>query len=74
MRRVRNHSNRSNNPGVMFASGFESIVRDQLHQPSKFDEEELKIMERKAHKKEEPQSLFSILCKQLFWGKSTKAV
>ena len=71
MRRVRNHKYRSSNPGVMFASGFESLVRDQLRQPSKFDEEELKIIERKAHKKPMPESLFSVLCRQLFWGKPT---
>ncbi len=74
MRKVRNHNIRSNNPAVMFAAGFESIISDQLHQPSRFDQEELRVLERKAHKKAQPESLFSILCKQLFWGKSTKAV
>jgi len=69
MRKVRNHNIRSNNPGVMFAAGFESIVRDQLHQPAKFDEEELKVMERKAHNKPQPESLFSVFCRQLFWKK-----
>ncbi len=67
MRKVRNHNNRSNNPAVMFASGLESIVRDHLHQPSKFDDEELKAMERKASKKEPSENLYSILFRQLFW-------
>ena len=69
MRKVRNHNQHSNNPGVMFASGFESIVREQIRQPAKFDEEELKAMERKSHKKELPESLFSLLCRHLFWSK-----
>ncbi len=68
MRRVRNN-NRSNNPAVMFAAGLESIVSDQLCNPSKFDEEELKAIERKANKKAPSENLFSLLCRQLFWGK-----
>ncbi len=73
MRRVRNHNQHSNNPGVMFASGMESLIRNQMHQPSKYDQEDLKIMARKANKKEVKESLFSSLCKQILWGKPVKS-
>ncbi len=53
----------------MFAAGLESIVSDQLCNPSKFDDEELKAIERKANKKAPSENLFSLLCRQLFWGK-----
>lgn len=69
MRRVRNHNNRSNNPAVMFAAGFESMVSDQLRNPSRYDQQELSEIERKAHKPKDRGSLFSILCRQLFWGR-----
>jgi len=68
MRRVRNHNIHSNNPAVMFASGLESLVRDQLHNPSKYDDQEIEALKRKNNKKEQP-SLFSVLCHQLLWHK-----
>ncbi len=67
MRRVRIDNNRSNNPAILFAAGFESIVSDQLSNPSKYDEEEHRAIKRKAYKKAHHSSLFSVLCRQLFW-------
>ena len=74
MRRVRNNINRSNNPAVLFASGLEGLVRDQQYNPSKYDEQEQRVMARKANKKEMPESFISILCSQLFWRKPGKLV
>ena len=69
MRRIRNHNKRSNNPAAMFAAGLESLVSDQLNNSSKYDDDELNAMERKTNRKALPESLFSILCRQLLWGK-----
>ncbi len=57
----------------MFAAGVEKIVSDHLCNPSRFDDEEIKAMERKASKKEPSESLFSLLCRQLFWGRVANA-
>ena len=67
MRKVRNYNQRSTNPGVMFASGLESLIRDQLHQPARYDSEELKIMDRKAPKKTQSESLLRLLCSRISW-------
>lgn len=53
----------------MFAAGFENMVSDQLRNPSKYDGQELEAIERKAHKQDDRGNLFSILCRQLFWGR-----
>jgi len=74
MRRVRNNVNRSNNPAVLFAAGFENLVSDQLRNPSKFDDDEQRIMERKANKKEVPENLLSLFFRLVFWSKPTKSV
>ena len=74
MRRIKNNINRSNNPAILFASGFESLVSDQLRNPSKYDNEEQQVMERKANKKDVPVNLISLFFHQLFWSKSGKSV
>ncbi len=69
MRRVRNHNNRSNNPAVMFAAGFESLVSDQMRNPSKYDDEELRAIQRSPKKQTVKSNLFSDLFKLLFWDR-----
>ncbi len=66
MRRVR-IQNSNNNPLAMFAFGVKQIASDQMSQPSKYDDQELRGMQRSPKKKDDKGSLFSILTQQLFW-------
>ena len=66
MRRVR-IQNSNNNPLAMFAVGVEQIVGDHMSQPSKYDDQELRAMQRSPKKLAGTGSLFSILTRQLFW-------
>ena len=69
MRRARNHDNRSNNPAVMFAAGLEILVSDQLRNPSKYDDDELRAIQRSPKRQTVKSNLFSDLFKQLFWDR-----
>jgi hypothetical protein len=51
----------------MFAFGVEQIVSDHMSQPSKYDDQELRGMQRSPKKLAGTGSLFSILTRQLFW-------
>ena len=64
MRRVKNQNIRSNNPGLMFARGIESIVSDHLHHPAKFDDQEIIEKQRVSNKQDSRGNLFSILMRQ----------
>jgi hypothetical protein len=66
MRRVKTH-NINNNPLAMFAVGVEQIVSDHMSQPSKYDDQELRAMQRSPKKQADTGNLFSILIQQLFW-------
>jgi hypothetical protein len=66
MRRVKTH-NSNNNPLAMFAVGVEQIVSDHMSQPSKYDDQELRAMQRSPKKQADTGSFFSILIQQLFW-------
>jgi len=66
MRRVRTQ-NSNNNPLAMFAAGVNQIVSDQISTPSKYDDQELRGMQRSPKKNDDKGSLFSILTQQLFW-------
>ena len=66
MRRVRTQ-NSSNNPLVMLAAGANKIASDQMSPPSKYDDQELRGMQRSPKKQDDKGSLFSILTQQLFW-------
>ncbi len=66
MRRVRTQ-NSSNNPLVTFAVGVNQIASDQMSPPSKYDDQELRGMQRSPKKQDDKGSLFSILTQQLFW-------
>lgn len=66
MRRVRTH-NSNNNPLAMYAVGVEQIVSDHMSQPTKYDDQELRAMQRSPKKQDDKGSLFSVLTQQLFW-------
>ena len=51
----------------MFAVGVEQIASDQMSQASKYDDQELRGMQRSPKKQDDRGSLFSILTQQLFW-------
>ncbi len=66
MRRVRTH-NIDNHPLIMFAAGVEQVVSDHMSQPSKYDDQELRAMQRSPKNQADTGGLFSILMQQLFW-------
>jgi hypothetical protein len=66
MRRVRTQ-NSNNNPLAVFAAGVNQIASDQMSQPSKYDDQELRGMQRSPKKQNDNSSLFSVLTRQLFW-------
>ena len=66
MRKVRIQSN-NNNPLTMIATGVKQIGSGQISQPSKYDDQELRAMQRSPKKLAGTASLFSILTRQLFW-------
>ena len=70
MRRVRNHKSSDTNPLAMFAVGVESIVSDHMSQPSKYDDQELRGMQRSPKKESLPISIFAFLAQQLFVKKA----
>jgi hypothetical protein len=51
----------------MFAAGVDQIVSDHISQPSKYDDQELRAMQRSPKNQVDTGSLFSILMQQLFW-------
>ncbi len=51
----------------MFTTGVKQIGSDQMSQPSKYDDQELRGMQRSPKKQDHKCSLFSILTRQLFW-------
>ncbi len=51
----------------MFAVGVEQVVSDHISQPSKYDDQELRAMQRSPKKQADTGSLFSILMQQLYW-------
>ncbi len=67
MRRVRFQNSNSNNPLPKFAVGVNQIVSNYTLQPSKYDDQELRAMQRSPKKRDGSSSLFSILTRQLFW-------
>ena len=69
MRRVRNHKSSDTNPLAMFAVGLEQMVSDQMSQPSKYDDQELRAMQRSPKKQPLIVSVFAVLAQQLLWKK-----
>ena len=66
MRRVRNHKSSDTNPLAMFAVGVEQIVSDHMAHPTKYDDQELRGMQRSPKKEPLPISIFAFLAQQLF--------
>ena len=64
MRRVRNQRDHSNNPGLMFARGVESIISDHLHRPGKYLAQQASIKKRVSTKQESMGNSFSLLMRQ----------
>ena len=64
MRRIRNQQVRSNNPGLMFAQGVETIVRDHLHHPGKYEVKQTCEKQRVAEQQEPRGNFFSLLMRQ----------
>jgi hypothetical protein len=64
MRRVRNQQVHSNNPGLMFARGVETIVTDHLHHPRKYEARQTSAKQRVAIKQEPRGNFLSLLMRQ----------
>ena len=64
MRRVRNQRGHSNNPGLMFARGVESIISDHLHHPGKYAAQQASEKKRVVNKQESLGNFFSLLMRQ----------
>jgi len=64
MRRVRNQNTHSASPALMFASGVESIVREHLDSPRRYDEVEKTSKQRVAIKPEPRGNFFGLLMRQ----------
>ena len=71
MRRVRNHKSSNTNPLAMFAVGVEGIVSDHMSQQSKYDDQELRAMQRSPKKQPLTISLFPDLAHYLFMSRQT---
>jgi len=69
MRRVKTQ-NSNNNPLAVFVAGVNQFANDQMSQPSKYDDQELRAMQRSPVKQDDHGSLFSVLTRQLFWQKA----
>jgi len=69
MRRVRNHKSSDTNPLAMFAVGVEGIVSDQMAQQPKYDDQELRAMQRAPKKRPLTISLFADLAQYLFMSR-----
>jgi len=67
MRRVRNYKSSNSNPLAMFAVGVEQVVSDHMSQQRKYDDQELRAMQRSPKIQINKGSLFSVLLQQLFW-------
>ena len=66
MRRVKTH-NSNNTPVAVFTVGAKQSARNQMSQASKYDDQELRGMQRSPKKQDHKGSLFSVLTQQLFW-------
>jgi len=66
MRRVRTQKS-NNNPVAKFTVGVKQIASDKIPQASKYDDQELRGMQRSHKRQDDKGSLFSILTQQLFW-------
>jgi hypothetical protein len=64
MRRVKNHSVNSSNPGLMFARGVESMVNDHLYHPGRYDQQEIRQQQRASNKQESRGNPFIVLMRQ----------
>ena len=66
MRRVRNHKSSNTNPLAMFAVGVEQIVSDHMAQPTNYEDQELRAMERSPKNQKLPISIFATLAQYFF--------
>jgi hypothetical protein len=64
MRRIRNQQVHSNNPGLMFARGVETIVSDHLHHPRKYEAQQTSAKQRVAKQQDPGGNFFSLLMRQ----------
>jgi hypothetical protein len=70
MRKVRNSGISSSNPALMFSRGVEQIVSDHIANQPRYEDQELKAIQRAPEKQAKSESLFSILLQQLFWQRA----
>ena len=70
MRRVKNHKSSDGNPLAMFAVGVEQIVSDHMAQPTIYDDQELRAMQRSPKNQTPPLNFFAVLAQQLFLKKA----
>jgi hypothetical protein len=65
MKSVKNQRDYSNNPGLMFARGVESIISDHLFHPGKYAAQQASIKKRVANKQESLGNFFILLMRKL---------
>ena len=69
MRKVRTSRISNSSPALMFSRGVEQIVSDHMAHTPRFEDQELKSMQRSPEKQAHKGNLFSVLLQQLFWQK-----
>jgi len=69
MRKVRTSRISNSNPALMFSRGVEQIVSDHLAHAPRFEDQELKSMQRSPKKQEYSGNMFSHLLQHIFWQK-----
>jgi hypothetical protein len=70
MRKVRTSGISNSSPALMFSRGVEQIVSDHIVQRPKFDDQELRAMQRSPSKHANNGSLLGFLVQQLFWPRA----
>ena len=69
MRKVRTSRISNSSPALMFSRGVEQIVSDHMAHAPRFEDQELKSMQRSPGKQAHKGNLFSVLLQQLFLQK-----
>lgn len=83
MRKVKSQSNHHHNPLAMFADGIEQIVREKSIEPTRYDDYELKEIQRKEQfMPQQANRIHVLLCKlsvvellrNLFWTRKQASI
>ncbi len=68
MRKVSNQNYHTSNPALMFAQGTEQLISEQMCRKPKYDDQELRAMQRSPKAPQAVGSYFSVLLQQLVWN------